>query len=56
MNDSQKALARSSFGSQESVRIRKTVTPRQHSAVLNKLNQKKLLYQQKEGNQRLIGR
>ncbi len=49
MNDSQKALARSSFGSQESVRIRKTVTPRQHSAVLNKLNQKSSSTSKKRG-------
>jgi len=51
MNNFQKALAKSSFGSQESVRIRKTVTPKQHSAVLKKLNEKSSSTSEKRGNQ-----
>lgn len=50
MNDFQKALAKSSFGSRESVRIRKTVTPGQHSAVLKRLNAKSSPTSKKRGN------
>lgn len=49
MKNFDQVLARSSFGSQESMRARRSTTAQQQSAVMKKISEKQSLSRQKRG-------